>query len=435
MLSLSQVQNVIYGSYIMSDYQWTEKQIQKAYGSRRHKQGWLNARDIRSGFPAASVRQLMQIMCDRGYAFDNLTSVDSDQYKICFNLEKKEQMLKEIQDSKKDNFSIIFDTSLLSNPRLVDLPLKDFLKFATTSRMRFCWTELNIEWQEIYKEFFRCQNGGDMQDSQYIHANLLPVDASKQQIEDTKALILSKTNTFVKMYIALKIGWQEIKNIYPRYSTYNDLFLEILSAHYSVKIFRLFSFQKSKQTERTISSKLDVISKLPEFIMSALEHSCENANDSDKKYWKIILEDYIQDPHGRGLQNAFDVLLEFANEDEEENYVKDELNSFCKAFSKLSNFPRFKSYDDFCMYFETENQLSDDPFFNELFELSNAYPIKEALRASENLKVTDAVFEWANAEKEIIEVSRTIFRRKAQQPKLYNTGEIKVKATRRVSKR
>jgi hypothetical protein len=56
--------------YIMSDYQWTENQIKKAYQSRKHKQGWLNARDIRSGFPAASVRQLMKIMIDRGYGFD-----------------------------------------------------------------------------------------------------------------------------------------------------------------------------------------------------------------------------------------------------------------------------------------------------------------------------------------------------------------------------
>jgi hypothetical protein len=211
--------------------------------------------------------------------------------------------------------------------------------------------------------------------------------------------------------------------------------LEILSAHYSVKLFCLSSFKKSKQAERTISSKLDIISKLPEFIISTLENSHENANSSDKEYWKIILEDYIQDPHGRGLQNAFDILLEIANQGEEENYVKDKLNNFCKAFSKLSSFPRFKSYDNFCTYFETEEQLSDDPFFNYLVELSNAYVIKEALRASKNPKVINAVLEWANAEKEIIEVSRTIFRRKAQQPSLYKTGEIVLKATRRVSQR
>ena len=220
----------------------------------------------------------MQIMCDREYAFDNLTSVDSDQYKICFNLEKKEQMLKEIQDSKKDNSSIIFDTSLLSDPRLVDLPLKDFLNLATSSRIRFYWTELNIEWKEIYKEFFRCQNGGDMQDSQYIHKYLLPVGVSKQQMKDTRALILSQTNTFISMYKSLKIGWQEIEHIYPRYSTYNDLFLGVLSAHYSVKIFRLYSFEKSKQTERSISSKLDIISELPKLIMSTLEHSCKTTS-------------------------------------------------------------------------------------------------------------------------------------------------------------
>jgi hypothetical protein len=431
--------------HIMSDYQWTEKQIQKAYGSRKHKQGWLNARDIRSGFPAASVRKLMQIMCDRGYAFDNLTSVDSDQYKICFNLDKKEQMLKEIQDSRKDNFNIIFDTSLLEDPRLVDLPRKDFLTFDITSRMRFWWTELNIEWKEIHKEFLRCQNGEDMQDSQHIHANLLPVDVSKQEIEDKRAFVLSQRTTFINMYKALKIGWQEIEYIYSDCSTYNDLFLRILSAHYSIKIYRLSSFQKTKQTDRTISNKLDVISKIPKFIISTLEYLCKNAGDSDKEYWKIILGEYIQDPHGRGLDNAFNALLDIANEDENENYVKDGLNDFCKAFSKLSNLPRFKSYEDFCMYFETEDQLSEDqlsddplseyPFFNHLVELSEAYPIKEILRASENPKVTKAVFEWVNAEKEIIEVSRTISRRKAQQPDLYKTGEITSKATRKVSQR
>lgn len=417
----------------MSDYQWTEKQMKKAYESRKHKQGWLNARDIRSGFLAASVRQLMKIMVDRKLAFDNLTLPDSDRYKICFNLEEKEQMLRKIQDSRKDDFNIIFDTSLLSDPKLADLPPEDFLNFATTSRMRCYWTELNIEWKEIYKEFFRCQKGGDMQDNQYIYADLLPVDVSKQQMEDKRALVLSQRNTFINMYKALKIGWQEIKHIYPLYFTYNDLFVKILSAHYSVKTFRLMSFKKSNQTDRTISSKLDIISKLPGLIISILKNSYENANNSDKEYWKIILEGYIQEPHGRGLQNAFDILLEIANEDEEENYVKDELNDLWKAFSKLSSFPRFKSYDDFRTYFETEDQLSDDPHFNYLVELSNAYAIKETLRSSENPKVTDAVLEWANAEKEIIKVSRTIFRRKAQQPDLYKTGEITIKATLSVS--
>ena len=159
----------------------------------------------------------------------------------------------------------------------------------------------------------------------------------------------------------------------------------------------------------------------------------ENADDSDREYWKTILEDYILDPHGQSLQNAFDILLEIANEDTEENYVKDNLNDFCKAFSRLSNFPRFTSYDDFCAFFKEENLLSDDPCLNYLIELSNAYPIKETLRASKSRKVTDAVFEWGNAEKGIFEVARTIFRRKAQQPNLYKTGEITTKATRRIS--
>ena len=418
MLSLSQVQNVIYGSYIMSDYQWTEKQIQKAYGSRKHKQGWLNARDIRSGFPAASVRQLMQIMCDREYAFDNLTSPDSDLYKICFNLDKKEQMIKEIEDSIKDGFNLIFDPSFLIDPRLADIPLESFLKIVTSSRLRSYWDEMRGEWQEIHKEFFRLQNGGDRKDSQCFYANLLPVNISKQQIEDMRKLILSQANMFMNMYNSLKIGWREIEHIYPHYGTHNDLFLEIVSAHYSVKLFRLSSFEKTKQTDRTISSKLDIISRFPKFIISTLDDLHENASDSDKEYWRTIVEEYILDPHGQGLQNAFNILLEIANEDTEENYVKDKLNDFCKAFSNLSSFPRFRSYDDFCTYFETEEQLSDDSNLNYLIELSNAYPIKETLRASKNPEVTDAVFEWGSAEKEIIEVARTIFRRKAQQPNL-----------------
>ena len=415
----------------MSDYQWKEKQIRKAHESHQHEKGWLNARAIRSGIPAADVRQLMKIMVERGYAFDNQTSHDSDRYKICFNLDEKERTIEELQYSKKDNLNIIFDTSLLSDPRLADLPPEYFLEFAKTSRMRFCWNEIKIECQEIYKGFLRCQDGGDMQDCQYIYENFLPVDVSKQQMEDIRIRILSQTNTFISMYKSLKIGWQEIKYIYPIFVTYNDLFLEILSAHYCVKIFRLCGFEKSKQTDRTISSKLDAISKLPEFITSTLENIYENANNSDKEYWKIILESYIRDPHGQGLQNAFYILLEVANEDTEENYFKDTLNDFCKAFSKLSSFPRFKSYDDFCTYFQTEEQLSDDPNLNYLIELSNAYSIEETLRASKNPKVTDAVFEWKNAAKEIIEVERTIYRRKAQQPNLYKTGEITTKATRR----
>jgi hypothetical protein len=44
--------------YIMSDYQWTEKQIKKVYENRKHKKSWLNAMDIRSGIPAVAVRKL-----------------------------------------------------------------------------------------------------------------------------------------------------------------------------------------------------------------------------------------------------------------------------------------------------------------------------------------------------------------------------------------
>ena len=407
----------------MSDYQWKERQIQKVHESREHKKGWLNASSIRKGIPAAEVRQLMKIMVDRGYAFDNLTSPDSDRYKICFNLDKEEQMIKEIQNSRNDNVNIIFDTSLLTDPRLADLPPESFLKFAVSSRMRWCWDKMKVEWQEIHKEFFRCQNGGNMQDCQYIYADLLPADVSTQQMEDRKVLTLSQANIFISMYKSLKIGWREIEHIYPCYGTHNELFLRILSAHYSVKLFRLFSLENNKQTNRTISSKLDTISRFPDFIMSTLEDLHENANDSSRGYWRKILGDYILDPYGEGLRNAFNILLEIANKGTEENYVKDNLNDFCKAFSRLSNLPRFRSYNDFCTFFETEEQLSDDPNLNYLIELSNAYPIKETLRASKNSKVTDAVFEWGNAEQEIIEVTRTIFRRKAQQPNLYKAGE------------
>ena len=405
----------------MSNYQWNEKQIIKAYESRKHKKSWLSTRDIRSGIPAKYVRQLMKIMVDRSYAFDNRTSPDSDLYKICFNLDKKEQMIREIQDSRTNNIEVVFDTSLLSDPRLADLPPKDFLKFAKSSRMRLYWDEMKIEWQEIHKEFFRCQKGGNMKDSQYIHVDLLSTGILEWQIKDMRAFVSWQANTFINMYKALKIGWQEIKHVYPRYHTYNELFLGVLSAHYSVKLFNLCNFKKSKQKERTISRKLDIISKFPEFITPMLKILHEDANSSDKKYWKIIIENYIRDPHGQGLQDAFNILLRYADEDEhEKNYIKDALNDFCRAFSNLSDLPRFRSYDDFCMYFEMEEKSSDDPFFNYLVELSDADVIKEILRKSNNSKVTDAVFEWANAEKEIIEVSRTISRRKAQQPDLYN---------------
>ena len=307
----------------MSDYQWKEKQIQKVYESRKHKKGWLNASAIRKGIPALEVRQLMKIMVDRGYAFDNLTSPDSDRYKICFNLDKEEQMIKEIQNSINDNVNIIFDTSLLTDPRLADLPPESFLKFAISPRMRWCWDEMKVECQEVYKEFFRCQDGGDMQDCQYIYANLLPVNVSKQQIEDMKISTLSQVNTFISMYKSLKIGWREMEHIYPCCGTYNDLFLKILSAHYSMKIFHLFNFEKNKQTDRTISSKLDIISRFPEFIRSTLEDLHENANDSNRGYWEKTLEDYISDPYGEGLQNAFNILLKIANKGTEENYVKD----------------------------------------------------------------------------------------------------------------
>ena len=83
----------------MSDYRWTEKQISKVFESRKHHKSWLDARAIRSGITAAAVRQLMKIMVDRRYAFDNLTSPDSDRYKICFNLDERERIIEVLEDS------------------------------------------------------------------------------------------------------------------------------------------------------------------------------------------------------------------------------------------------------------------------------------------------------------------------------------------------
>jgi hypothetical protein len=51
-----------------------------------------------------------------------------------------------------------------------------------------------------------------------------------------------------------------------------------------------------------------------------------------------------------------------------------------------------------------------------LVALSEGHGIGEALRTSEDLSVRDAVHEWDDAEKEIIKVKATIFRRKAEHP-------------------
>jgi hypothetical protein len=134
----------------MSNFEWTEAQVNKFIKRLKHKKGWLNTRDVRSGntAKASDDRKLMKLIVDRGIVFDNGIATDSEQYKVCFNLEDKDGLLEDLENSSKE---MLFDPSLMSDSRMNDLPKKKILEYAATLRIRIYWEEIKNEWKRFIR--------------------------------------------------------------------------------------------------------------------------------------------------------------------------------------------------------------------------------------------------------------------------------------------
>lgn len=397
----------------MSDIELTEKDISRAYKRLKYKKGWIKVVDIKSGNkPASHYRRLMKLMVDRGLAFDNQINPESEQYQICFNLAEKDRILEELGDSIKHNR---FDDSVLSDPIMKDLPPLALLDQVTTRREMVYFDILRAESVEVHKAFCIYQNGNKIEDGNYyFYCNpLIGLEKEKYNKHD-KSTFCIKIHKFINIYKAIKVGWEEIKDTYL-FETYNDLFLAMLDAYYYVNFVNLVSsdvIQRKYSSERRKLSKILGFSKI---LRDEIERLSESQDISSKDHYKLLLEEYDRDPHGRGLDNAVRSLIKVAKQGTKKNHILDKLEDFYKSFSMIGGFPNFNTFEDFLEYPDEpqEFQYSDDPQLDGLTKLYQGYWIKDTLRNSANPRVRKAVFEWDKSIKKYLAVDQTRSRRMA----------------------
>jgi hypothetical protein len=148
--------------------------------------------------------------------------------------------------------------------------------------------------EEIYKTLCRYQNREKIE---LIHDNFenCSTKETQQFNKEKRRCLYTKTNKYIQMYKALRTGWQEIKHIYP-FATYNDLFIEMISAHYNVSLFGVINLQQSQRRYRSEARKLSTISNFPQFIRGELERLSEESDSFSKEDWETLLKYYDQEP-------------------------------------------------------------------------------------------------------------------------------------------
>lgn len=199
---------------IVSEYQWTEKQIQAALKRLSHKKGWLGVAEVRSGNKAKApeYRQLMVILVKMGEAFGNDEDPESSNYKICFNWEEQIDLLQNLPAVQP-----FFTPGLLSDPEIVRLPWS--IPKAVLDAFGIPFFDITLESFERIQEICKEQ-------LQYIR-KLWELELSAlQSLQDTgklkfrespdwasKALLawlLASAHEKACMYKALQIGWSDI---------------------------------------------------------------------------------------------------------------------------------------------------------------------------------------------------------------------------------
>jgi hypothetical protein len=208
----------------MSNYIWAEKQIQAAARRLKHKKGWLRVSDVRSGnkVKAPEYRQLMAILVDRNYAFDDGKNADSPNYKICFNWEKKSEFLV--------NNDYHFLSKILSHPKMLNLPPKEVFGVLAPGVEKLLerpmdiqdteiWGDVCITWLEIKAALHGLHKTGELKVG----------ELSKGMSKARSEALLAYAYEIVCMYQALEAGWNDIKRITKHQaSNHIELFVDLL---------------------------------------------------------------------------------------------------------------------------------------------------------------------------------------------------------------
>ena len=337
----------------MSDYQWTEKQIQKVYATRKHKKGFLNAREIRAGVSAADVRKLMKVIVDRGYAFDNELDPAHEEYEICFNLEEKDRIIEDLDR---------FDNSLLSDSRMLFIPQEVISKFLDSPDLEPILTfEIN-RYLEIDNALKRYQNRGKIED---FKVNTINGQGNKHRFASKhyKDIVIAETQILIAMYKAIKIGWRELKEIVYA-PTYNEFFIETLIVCRTDNLELLLESEgKPEMRFRSQWGHLKKLANKNKLIEKELSLLIEHSTSSQaKESYRSILEDFQRNPYDRSVENAICVLCDAANRDTNKNHIYEGLIDIVKAyFAVVPTLPRESEGDIRVAVTKDVLALSTDP--------------------------------------------------------------------------
>jgi hypothetical protein len=365
----------------MSEFEWKEQQIKKVYESRKHKKSWLDARAIRAGLPAVDVRRLMKIMVDRELAFGNGLTSDNEKYKICFNLEGKDIILEDLDR---------FDNSLLSDPRIIDLPPKSLLDPTINSQQLDMWNFTKRRYTEVYAAFCRHQNGLNIEDLD-IHMTDNEGNIDVFFSNWVKKGITIEARMFINMYKVLKIGWREIKSIFHA-PTYNDLFLEILLAHHLHILKDLFRLDgKIEMNPRSQSRYLKELANRNKSIETEIKILIKESNDDQEKdRYRSLLEDCEQHPYGRSFTDAVNALSDVSS-------ISDKFRDIIKAYHAVNK----------------ALPITDTEYEYDLALRT----IKNLLDTSTDPRVQKALSDWRNSENESFNLQSLLNRRYVEHPK------------------
>ena len=396
----------------MCSYQFTEKQVNNFIRRNKDKKGWLSARDVRSeNMPSLETRKLMQLMCDNfKVAFNNQAFFQNEGYKICFELDQKDRMIEELDR---------FDYLLLFHPEIMNIPSEYLISKETTPSELLCWKELLGNFIRVFKAFCRYQNGQNIEDFNYFgHSDNLS-DLEKLYLKDATEHLLIKVRRLISMYKSLRIGWKEIERFYP-YSTYNTFFIAILQAEYNESFAHQINSAKSSEKQIIHSRKTVTLSKFHSNMKRELERlsKCENIDSLDRELYRLTLEEYNREAHGKGRENAFAVLKKVAQKDPQVMQVFMDFHQALSIVGKFSEHSKEENFDEFLKCDGVGHfVLNYEPKSNDAFIVDRILDhIRNVMRSSDDPRVRASVSQWVEATSKILDFDVKISRRNEQNP-------------------
>jgi hypothetical protein len=314
-----------------------EKDIQQLIKRCKDKKDWLNTRDCRSkNMGAEYVRLLMRMAVERELAFDNRLTPESEGYEICFNLDERQKILEQLEDTTKRCLSLEFDD--LNRKALIQIRLL-LNAFAKKNIDRILpYVILDRYVYLTYEAFSRHQTRGE--DINKFFDNALDGIVFKDGFSDRdskinvgfyKELMILQTEKLIDMYYTLKVGWHEIEHI-CKLPTYNNFFLGL----FTLEITEILELSDPKNiipiTYRNIRKHLPVVSSTAYLIETELEFLISKSSEIETQKYKEILGRYKLDPHG---QNFRDALLALAKATNEYPHLKDKIYDLARSSQAL----------------------------------------------------------------------------------------------------